>query len=172
MNARSRPGRPPEFEISRGVIATAMAFLLIALVVFDRVIYVRHVEVRALDAAVSSNDLDAIKAVLKEHPGLVSCKDRYSMTPLHYAVRDGSVDVVKLLLASKADVNARNRFGMTPLHQAVFSNRVDIAVLLVNGGADVNAEDNLGYTPLRQALRLPNLYKDMIQFLRKSGGHE
>ena len=37
---------------------------------------------------------------------------------MHYAAREGRKDVVELLLASKADVNAKSEDGWTPLHEA------------------------------------------------------
>ena len=39
-------------------------------------------------------------------------------TPLHWVSDNGHVEVVKLLLENKADVNAANQDGQTPLHWA------------------------------------------------------
>ena len=39
-------------------------------------------------------------------------------TPLHFASRDDRPDMVRLLLARKADVSARNSLGQTPLDLA------------------------------------------------------
>jgi ankyrin repeat protein len=41
-----------------------------------------------------------------------------SLTPLHLAAQQDSIDLVKLLIASKADVNAREGGDLTPLKQA------------------------------------------------------
>ncbi len=40
------------------------------------------------------------------------------ITPLHMAVEQDAIDLVKLLLSSKADVNAKEFGDVTPLHQA------------------------------------------------------
>ena len=40
------------------------------------------------------------------------------MTPLHIACRYNSADVVQLLVASGADLNATDAKGKTPLHYA------------------------------------------------------
>ena len=47
---------------------------------------------------------------------MVFSKDNKGKTPLHWAALSGHKDVVELLLASKAEVNAKNNDGQTPLH--------------------------------------------------------
>ena len=46
-----------------------------------------------------------------------SCMQEW--TPLHSAVSAGHTEIVQLLIALKADVNAANSSGQTPLHYAV-----------------------------------------------------
>ena len=63
------------------------------------------------DAAVSG-DVSRVDALLKQAPELVNAADPYGFTPLHGAVGEEHVDMVRLLIALGADVNARNdRFG-------------------------------------------------------------
>lgn len=45
--------------------------------------------------------------------------DTVGNTLLHYAAEKGKLDVVKMLINHKADVNATNRLGDTPLLNAV-----------------------------------------------------
>src|SRR5208282_2538923 len=84
-------------------------------------------------------------------------------TPLHCAAQNGHLDVVKLLLDHKADVNAESTIDGTPLN-IVFDNehlRVNqpeselttLVELLLSYGADVNATNNYGWTPLHAAAR-------------------
>jgi ankyrin repeat protein len=61
---------------------------------------------RICDAA-GKGDLATVESLLKGNPKLVLSKDDKSDTPLHLAASHGYRDVVALLLASKADVNAR-----------------------------------------------------------------
>ena len=68
--------------------------------------------------AAQSGDLEKVKALLKANPDLVFTKDNTGSTPLLYAASYGHRDVVALLLASKADVNAKANNGQTSLHLA------------------------------------------------------
>jgi ankyrin repeat protein len=52
------------------------------------------------------------------------------MTPLHFAAAYGHQNVVELLLASKADVNAKDNNGWTPAHTAAAYGHKDLAELL------------------------------------------
>jgi ankyrin repeat protein len=57
--------------------------------------------------AAQTGDLVRVKALLKDNPELVSSRDGPDDTPLHVAAQRGHKDVVELLLANKADVNAK-----------------------------------------------------------------
>jgi ankyrin repeat protein len=57
---------------------------------------------------------------------------------LHMAVRDGKVEIVRLLLAHKADLGVRDTYSKTALHVAA-ANQPEIAEMLIRAGADVNA---------------------------------
>ncbi|MCL1875473.1 MAG: ankyrin repeat domain-containing protein [Synergistaceae bacterium] len=61
-------------------------------------------------------------------------------------------EIVSLLLASGADVNAKNDDGYTPLMYAAMKNQTpEVSHLLIQAGAGVNAKNNCGYTPLMYA---------------------
>jgi len=69
--------------------------------------------------AAKAGDLEKVKTLLKDKPGLVLSKDdKYGLTPLHLAAFSGHQDVAELLLTSKAEVNAKDNLGLTPLHMA------------------------------------------------------
>jgi|WetSurMetagenome_2_1015567.scaffolds.fasta_scaffold145149_2 uncharacterized protein len=61
-------------------------------------------------------------------------------TPMHLAVAEGHKDVVELLLAKGADLNAKTNMGMTPLDLAVSNSREDLAELLHRRGGSAGAE--------------------------------
>ena len=59
-------------------------------------------------------------------------------TPLHHAVRQGHLDVVDVLLAAGADVNAHDerRIGQTPLGDNITECSFEMARRLIEAGAD------------------------------------
>lgn len=117
-------------------------------------------------AAVHHGDLDALGALLVEHPELVEARIRdgkgATRTLLH-VVADwpgyfpNGAEVARLLLAAGADPNAAVN-GMwhaeTALHWAASSDDLDVAVALVDGGADLEATGASigGGTPLDDAV--------------------
>ncbi len=74
--------------------------------------------------------------------------DRCGFTPLHYAVRSGDLEVVKLLVENGADVNAVDYCGYTPIHIAIDfldgQEGADVLEYLIDHGADLMAETNYG----------------------------
>ena len=101
--------------------------------------------------AARDGDLAKVRALLKDHPDLVSSKGGNGETPLHVAAAKGFDDVAQLLLAQKANVNAQDNEGRTPLHLAAQGGHKDVLELLLASKAEVNAKDNKGWTPLHFA---------------------
>lgn len=56
--------------------------------------------------------------------------------PLHYAAVSKQTEIVKLLLANGADVNARTAAEFTPLHLAMSANCEPIVRVLIAAGAE------------------------------------
>ena len=79
----------------------------------------------------------------------------------------GHKDVVELLLANKAEVNAKANDGGTPLHAAASGGNKDVVELLLASKAEVNAKDNQGMTPLH----LAEIWKhaDLVELLLANG---
>lgn len=100
-----------------------------------------------IDDAAQAGDLEKVKMLLKDDPDLVFSKkapdpDRNygAWTPLHYAAANGQIDVVKLLLANKADINARTDWGETPFLLTAEKGHTELAELLIASNADINAK--------------------------------
>ena len=126
------------------VTATVMAILMA--VAFNW--RVRRGRTESLCRAASGGDVSKAKSLLAQDAGLVNAEDAYGRTPLEMAVRGGHVELVRLLLASGADVNLK---GEISLHIAAEKGYKEIAGLLLDNGAEVNARDGGGETPLHKA---------------------
>lgn len=115
--------------------------------------------------AARNGDLKKIESLIKDSPDLVFSKDGnyYGYTPLHWAADQGHKDVVELLMANKADVNAKDDLGQTPLNLAACFGHKDVAELLLTDGANVNAKDRIGETSLHLAAL--NGHKDVAELL-------
>jgi hypothetical protein len=121
--------------------------------------------------AVRDGDIKKVELLLKGQPDLVASKDeQYGQTPLHIAAFNDRVDVAKLLLANKADVNAKAKNGSTPLHLAAAKGNKDIVELLLANKADVNALDSEGWTPMHSATTWG--HKDIADLLSQNGGND
>jgi ankyrin len=79
-----------------------------------------------------------------------------AMTALLYAARDGHLQLARLLLDARADVNRAEANAISPLLMAITNDHMDVARLLVERGADVNAADFWGRTPLFSAVEIRN----------------
>jgi ankyrin repeat protein len=63
----------------------------------------------------------------------------FKVAPIHAAVSNGNVDIVRMILDRKADANARQQNGFTALHGAGGAGRIDLIELLLQHGADKTA---------------------------------
>ena len=78
--------------------------------------------------------------------------ERKGATLLHEAAEFGYRELVEMLIARGADVNARDVEGRTPLHVATSRGFWDVMEVLLTAGADVDAQDREGRTPLHLAV--------------------
>src|SRR6266851_784888 len=84
-------------------------------------------------------------------PQDVSAEGGYYCTPLHAAIFNGNIDIMRLLLEHGADATAFpvNFHGiLTPLHEATLRGSLDMMELLLDNHADVNTQDRAGRTQL------------------------
>merc|ERR1712126_630331 len=106
--------------------------------------------------AVRSGELEQL-ALLAADPRvdldtIVVDDDSWSM--LHWAVRNDTIEAVKLLLnISRLDVNIVNNIGQTAWHRALIDNNIEAFKLLLNvSNIDVNVVDSRGQTALHWAV--------------------
>lgn len=78
-------------------------------------------------------------------------------TPLHVACLHSSIEVIKLLLENKADVNMIDSTKRTALHYATLANRPDVVSICIEHGANVNQQTSSGKTALMYAVQEKNM---------------
>ncbi|WP_109234525.1 ankyrin repeat domain-containing protein [Orientia tsutsugamushi] len=93
----------------------------------------------ALHRAVKDSDTEEVKRLLSADNNIdVNVTDTYLNTPLYYAVANGYIEIVKLLLSHGANINSINCSGNTPLICSVIAEHIEIVKLLLSHGADVH----------------------------------
>ncbi|KAM7543177.1 hypothetical protein Aperf_G00000004618 [Anoplocephala perfoliata] len=86
----------------------------------------------------------------------VNEQDKFGYTALHYAARNGRLEICNILLKNGADITIATRSGgATALHRAAFSGHLDIVKLLCSYAKDDIASllDSDGQTCLHSAAR-------------------
>ena len=102
-------------------------------------------------SACGMNDLDRVRELAREETEAVAQRGEADMTPLHWAVRAGSIDCLRWLLRHGAEVDAETSTDRTPLHLASERGNVEAIWLLAEHGADLDTQDRKGRTPLHGA---------------------
>jgi cytohesin len=119
----------------------------------------------SIHKAVEEGNIEAVKKFLAAGIDVNAKAFITGSTPLHIAA---TKEVVELLIAKGADVNAKDKYDMTPLHPAAGRGHKEVVELLIAKGADVNARDEDGDTPLDWADRRNQTATTAL--LRKHGG--
>jgi ankyrin repeat protein len=78
------------------------------------------------------------------------------LSALHFAVREGALESVRILLAKGADINQTSIDGSAPLLVAVQNGHYEIAQFLLDKGATPNLPNSKGWTPLYLAVKNRN----------------
>ncbi len=94
--------------------------------------------------SVRNDDLATLRVLIKDNGA--SVKDARGQTPLMFAAAYGSLEAMKLLIASGADAKAESEAGVTALHWCTGDAKK--VRLLLDQGAEVNKASALGRTPL------------------------
>lgn len=101
--------------------------------------------VRTFHDAVHVGKVETVRTILATEPGLATSRDEYGFQPVHLLDMYPDEEVLDLLLANGADINAANDEGVTILHIVTDP---DAVPLLVGRGANIEARDKRGWTPL------------------------
>jgi len=150
--------------IQKNFLTVAMIFSLIFLV--DTLISQAAAETD-LGRAVLSGEIAEVRVSLEKGANVNEKDSQFGTTPLHMAAFYGRTEIAKLLLRSKADINAVDNEGETPLLAALANNQKEMGELLINRGAKVNVMTKKGWTPLHFAVSLKD--EDLVRLLVEKG---
>lgn len=121
-------------------------------------------------AAIEVGDLNAVELSVSAGAD-INKKDEEGYTPLYYAIRKRSCDIVRTLLDAGAEVNTvlGKSKEIYPLGLAVHANNVEMVKLLLKHGADVNFGGKGEFVPLIGAATLGHL--EIAKLLIASGAN-
>eukprot|EP00826_Nyctotherus_ovalis_P044606 TRINITY_DN4827_c0_g1_i5.p1 TRINITY_DN4827_c0_g1~~TRINITY_DN4827_c0_g1_i5.p1 ORF type:complete len:519 (+),score=138.92 TRINITY_DN4827_c0_g1_i5:166-1722(+) len=110
----------------------------------------KEVNAKLLQAA-ETGDLATVESLLDRSLGDkvadVNTRSAESYTPLHFAAREGRLEMVSLLIERGANVHAQTKELRTPLHIACIKGHIAIIEELAMAEAEFNVNDKDGNTP-------------------------
>ncbi|KAK4444734.1 ankyrin repeat-containing domain protein [Podospora aff. communis PSN243] len=100
----------------------------------------RHVDSNhdgGITGAASRGDEETVREYLSNYPDAVDAKEGGDKTPLSLAVAAGHLNVARLLLNNKADIESTTGTGLTPLWAAITNQQTAMVDILLDWGADI-----------------------------------
>jgi len=94
-------------------------------------------------------------------------KNKYNLTPLRHAARNGYFEVVRFLINQGAEIDALAEDKGTALSAASSKGHLDIVKLLIQSGAKIDIIDKDGETPLFNASS--NGRNEVVKYLLEQG---
>ncbi|CAO3700689.1 unnamed protein product [Rhizopus stolonifer] len=110
----------------------------------------------ALHAAIQCRSEKIISFLVQIQRRLIEIPDDLGVYPLHYAVMEGDICMVKMI-AEKANLDVRDKTGKSPLRYAIRQYRLDIIKVLMDMGADTLNLDKKGNDQSKIACYLKRL---------------
>jgi ankyrin repeat protein len=139
----------------------------------------------AIITALAKVDISLVMKLISKRPFLantwVSTTNYQNASLLHWAIRLGSRELVKILLDQKADIDRLDYGGNTPLENACNHGDISMVRLLLSYGASVNlratrkssisysADESVGNAPLATAAARGHL--DIVRLLIEKGAY-
>ena len=110
----------------------------------------------ALYMASSRGYAEVVRSLIDRQAELnAECDDKdddvVKWTPLSVALKEGRLEISRILLEHGADSNYQDNFGRSPLHIASRHPSDDLVRLLLDHGVNPNASDHRGRTALHEA---------------------
>lgn len=128
-------------------------------------------------SSIKADDIASVSQTLRQEPYFVNLQDQIGKTPLHLAVENSFVEMVRVLIANGAKIDTADNDGNFPIDLAIAQcltsngtyreNNIQIATLLFESGIDVNYMDNSGFSPLHHAAIMGD--SEIMSFLLQKG---
>jgi ankyrin repeat protein len=133
--------------------------------------HLKRPEAAALYFVARLGFLGMVRHLISKCPQDVHVRIGYNdnRTPLHAAAEMGHLEVTKLLLRHRADMDIRDRDNRTPLHLASATGHLDTVQLLLDPHADGNSRRKKGATPLHQTVILKQAKLARMLLVRNTG---
>ena len=116
----------------------------------------------------SNENIQKIEEIIKKDKKLINKLNKSGLSPLHLSVMIGNINLIKLLLSYKSNINIKSLYNKrTPLHLAYIYNSEKIIKLLLINGANNNELDIYNKKPSDYGIKIGNK-NDNID-MKKSG---
>ena len=96
------------------ILPIVAVFLVVFLVREGFSIY-KYIKNCQLHEAAKTDKIDKVRKLLKDGHPVNALDSRFGLTPLHFAVRNGCVEVAQLLIENGASLTQPSTQGITPL---------------------------------------------------------
>ncbi|KIW64873.1 hypothetical protein PV04_07177 [Phialophora macrospora] len=103
------------------------------------------------------NNISAAAALLA-NGATVDMKDRNNQTPLHYAVKEGNLDIAKLLIENGSKPSDLDGYMRTCLHLSIHGTDTATVGFILQVSPLIHTRDKFGSTPLHRACTLPDAH--------------
>lgn len=117
-----------------------------------------------LHAASRSRVYIEVLIYLLEQGANLEARNSRGHTPLHTAVKNGTIEHVNVLLRAGAKTNVHDNQGKTPLHFASLQEDIASLEALLHAGADPDARDRKGRTAMHGAVEKNDMFKPPKKF--------
>ncbi|MHB9147715.1 MAG: ankyrin repeat domain-containing protein [Candidatus Amoebophilus sp.] len=120
-----------------------------------------------LHIATQNSDIEMIKFLILEKQMNVNSKNHWDFTPLHFAARSGSLEVVKWLVENGANLEAKSSTyynTSTPLSLAIVNGHLEVANFLIKKRAKITREMKV----LINIQRKNHIYPTLLHFVAEN----
>ncbi|CAK1549896.1 unnamed protein product [Leptosia nina] len=125
---------------------------------------------RGIWNAAYSGDRERVVQLIQKSRNVVdtvNALDNAGYSALHYAARNGHVEVCQILIKKGASLNVQTKSGKaTPLHKAVATGKNSTVKFLIESGAKLDILDDDGKSLLHKAVEYNHM--DLVDILIKA----